>query len=130
MNHDNCIQIISYIFTFIYIYEHIARCPLNLKNWKNILYHTFYGILTISLKSKKIYKCLSLSTKRQGIMYDRKRKTCQFTEKRKKVSRMSRVWVKLFNMYFLIKNLIKTIKIHLKKESIKIYIFFNTTRFF
>lgn len=47
-------------------------------------------------------------------MCDLKKKTCQCV-----------IFVRLFNMYFFIKSLMKSIKIYLKKESTKIYILVN-----
>ena len=74
---------------FIYIHVHLyvyARNQdvTNSKNWKDFSYHTFQDMLTIGQKSKKNYDSLPLSTKRQGIMCDEKRKTCQFVGKERK----------------------------------------------
>lgn len=43
----------------------------------------FSGMLPIDVKSNKNYECLQLSTKKQGVMYNRQKK-CQLTGREKK----------------------------------------------
>ena len=112
------------------MYKQVVKILLKFKELKKFL---ISHIPRHVERVKKKYKCLPFSTKRQGIMYDGKRKAYQFERKeRKKKSPMKsqRFCVRLFNAYFLIKNLMKSIKIHLKKESIQICILLNMKRLF
>lgn len=49
--------------------------------------------------------------------------------KKKSLTKSQRIWVKLINKHFILKNMIKFIKIFLKKQSIKFCIFLNTKKF-
>jgi len=55
---------------------------------------------------------------------------CKKRKKERKSHEMSRVLVRVFNVYFIIKSSLKSIKIHHKKESIEIYILLNIIKLF
>jgi len=76
----------------------------------------FSHYITCSFKRiKKNYEYLPLSTKRQEIICNRKRKACQFAGKERKSHEILRILLRLFNVYFFIKKSLKFIKIHVKK---------------
>jgi len=53
---------------------------------------------------------------------ERKRNMLTNKQRKKKSNKISKIFVKLFNIYFILKSMIKFIEI-LKKQFIKIYIF-------
>lgn len=75
-----------YIHIHLYVLAHNQDIP-NSKNWEDLSYDTFKGMLTIGQKSKINYEYLSLLTKRQWIMW-REKKNMLMDKKRKKHSLM------------------------------------------
>ena len=78
------------------------------------------------LKITKVLKVMKRCTW-MFILSSRKRKKNMSNEKKKKKSKkVLRFFVRIFDVYFLLKSHMKFIEIDTKKEFIKIFIFLNT----
>lgn len=124
--HSNYIFSCSYIFIFIYMYKHVIKMSQLQRIWKISHITCFRACWSLIERVQKIIMSTIFNEEMRDFAWWNKKNMSINWKRKKKSHEISRIWVGLFNVHFLLKSLMKFIL----NKYIKICISLNITRYF